>query len=77
MVVQGCHLTSHLSRWVSRPQYFHRRMRGGGTVLDHEFGEYPFEMLCDSTDFGGEDNRDLGVAFPLAQPEKDLRFAAS
>jgi hypothetical protein len=61
----------------SRPQNFHRRMRGGSTVLDHELGEYPFEMLRDSTDFGGEDNRDLGVAFSLAQPEKDLRFAAS
>jgi hypothetical protein len=52
-------------------------MGSRSTVLDHELGEYPFEMLRDGTDFGGEDNCDLGIAFSLAQPEKDLCFAAS
>jgi len=53
-------------RCRSCSQYFHRRMRSRSTVLDHELGEYPFEMFRDGTNFGGEDNRDLGVAFSLA-----------
>jgi hypothetical protein len=61
----------------SRQQNFHRRMRGRRTVLDHELRKHAFEMFRDGTDFGGEDNRDLGITFSLAQPKKDLRFTIS
>jgi hypothetical protein len=41
-------------------------MSGGRPVFDHQFGEYAFEMFRDSSDFGGEDDGDLGVTFALA-----------